>query len=49
MIRLQRKRWTITANVQNTGEVYGCDVPQLYLAFPDSAGEPPKVLRNFER
>lgn len=24
-------------------------VPQVYLAFPKSAGEPPKVLRGFER
>jgi hypothetical protein len=25
-----------------------CTVPQLYLGFPASAGEPPKVLRGFE-
>lgn len=48
-IRLQRKRWTVTADIQNTGGVYGCEVPQLYLAFPESAGEPPKVLRDFNR
>jgi len=46
---LQRPRWNITAQIQNTGNVSGHEVPQLYLAFPDSAGEPPKVLRDFER
>jgi len=35
--------------VKNTGKVAGNEVPQLYLGFPETAGEPPKVLRGFER
>lgn len=27
-------------DVQNVGGVYGCDVPQLYIAFPQGSGEP---------
>jgi hypothetical protein len=27
----------------------GHEVPQLYISFPDGAGEPPRVLRGFER
>ena len=30
----------LQVDVTNTGSVYGCDVPQLYLKFPDGAGEP---------
>ena len=35
--------------VYNTGKYAGHEVTQLYLSFPESAGEPPKVLRGFER
>lgn len=41
--------YRISVRVRNTGSVYGCEVPQLYLAFPKAAGEPPKVLRDFAR
>lgn len=27
----------------------GFEVSQMYLSFPDNSGEPPKVLRGFER
>jgi hypothetical protein len=27
--------------------VYGGDIPQLYVNFPASAGEPPSVLKGF--
>ncbi|KAI7860847.1 beta-glucosidase [Circinella umbellata] len=40
---------TATAFVKNTGDVDGAEVPQAYISFPESAGEPPKVLRGFER
>jgi beta-glucosidase len=46
---LQRPRWRISADIENVGQAYGCDVPQLYLEYPSSAGEPPRVLRDFER
>lgn len=35
--------------ISNTGKVDGHEVSQLYLSFPASAEEPPKVLRGFER
>nr|AFK65507.1 beta glucosidase [Glaciozyma antarctica] len=35
--------------VRNTGGVDGNEVSQVYLGFPEGAGEPPKVLRGFER
>lgn len=47
--RLHRPRWTVSADIQNVGDVNGCEVPQLYLTYPPSAGEPPKVLRDFAR
>ncbi|KAI8080068.1 glycoside hydrolase superfamily [Halteromyces radiatus] len=36
-------------DIQNTGEADGAEIVQLYLSFPESAGEPPKVLRGFEK
>lgn len=47
--RLHCARWSISADVKNVGEVNGCDVPQLYLLFPEGSGEPPRVLRDFAR
>jgi beta-glucosidase len=41
--------YTAAFSLTNTGNVYGSEVPQLYLGFPDEAAEPPKVLRGFER
>ncbi len=35
--------------VKNTGPVHGAEVAQLYLGFPPSAGEPPQVLRGFQK
>ncbi|KAK8865976.1 hypothetical protein IAR55_001126 [Kwoniella newhampshirensis] len=46
---LQRPRWTVAIDVTNVGVVNGCEIPQLYLAYPPEAGEPPKVLRDFAR
>ena len=36
-------------DVTNTGDRAGSEVAQLYLSFPPDAGEPPRVLRGFER
>jgi len=41
--------YSITFDLKNTGKVNGAEVPQLYLGFPGSAGEPPRVLRGFEK
>ena len=46
---LQDPLFRVSVRVTNTGSVYGCEVPQLYISFPSSAGEPPKVLRDFSR
>lgn len=36
----------IQVTVKNTGNRDGHEVVQLYLGFPESAGEPPKILRG---
>jgi beta-glucosidase len=40
---------TVSLNVANSGKVNGSEVVQLYLSYPASAGEPPQVLRKFEK
>jgi beta-glucosidase len=40
---------TVTIDVTNSGAVAGAEVPQLYMGFPDAAGEPPKQLRGFDK
>jgi beta-glucosidase len=35
--------------VTNSGGVDGYEVSQVYVTFPEGSGEPPKVLRGFER
>jgi len=47
--KLHRTRWTVTAQVTNTGKTDGWAVPQLYLSYPEGSGEPPRVFRDFER
>jgi len=44
---LQRPAFNVAFTVKNTGSLYGGDIPQVYLNFPASAGEPPSVLRGF--
>lgn len=40
--------YTVTFKVANSGTLKATEIPQLYLGFPASAGEPPKNLRGFE-
>jgi beta-glucosidase len=41
---------TISVIVQNTGEIAGAEVAQLYLGLPESApSTPPKQLRGFQK
>jgi beta-glucosidase len=40
---------TVRVTVTNTGKRRGAEVPQVYVSFPDSAGEPPKRLVAFEK
>eukprot|EP01106_Pelomyxa_sp_JSP_P002149 TRINITY_DN1325_c0_g1_i5.p1 TRINITY_DN1325_c0_g1~~TRINITY_DN1325_c0_g1_i5.p1 ORF type:complete len:125 (-),score=36.04 TRINITY_DN1325_c0_g1_i5:115-489(-) len=39
----------VSLYVTNTGTRSGAEVPQLYLGYPPSSGEPPKVLRGFDK
>ncbi|KAF7731677.1 hypothetical protein EC973_008848 [Apophysomyces ossiformis] len=36
-------------SVMNVGDRDGAEVVQAYLSFPDYVGEPPKILRGFEK
>ena len=38
---------TVSCTVTNSGARSGREVPQLYVAFPAAAGEPPSQLRGF--
>lgn len=38
-----------SVTVSNVGDVDGAEVVQAYIGFPESAGEPPKLLRGFEK
>lgn len=38
---------TVSLSIQNNGTRQGKEVVQLYLGFPASAGEPPKLLKGF--
>jgi beta-glucosidase len=39
--------YSVSATVENTGSREGTEVVQVYLAFPASAGEPPRQLKGF--
>lgn len=40
---------TVATTVSNTGAVAGAEVAQLYVTFPDAAGEPVRQLRGFKK
>jgi beta-glucosidase len=40
---------TASLKVKNAGKVDGDEIVQAYISFPASAGEPPKLLRGFEK
>ncbi|KAF9239474.1 glycoside hydrolase superfamily [Melanogaster broomeanus] len=44
---LHMPAFQVTFNVQNTGKLYGGEIPQLYVHHPASAMEPPSVLKGF--
>jgi len=39
----------VKVRVRNTGDREGAEVVQLYVGFPPSSGEPPKVLKAFRK
>lgn len=40
---------TISVTVTNSGRIAGAEVVQLYIGYPEAAGEPPKSLRDFAK
>jgi beta-glucosidase len=44
---LHQPAYQATFNIKNTGPVFGGEIPQLYINFPASSGEPPSVLKGF--
>ncbi|KAI0669069.1 glycoside hydrolase superfamily [Trametes maxima] len=44
---LHRPFLEVSFTVHNTGRVPGTEIAQLYLHYPERAGEPPSVLRGF--
>jgi beta-glucosidase len=49
MTHLFERALSVSFDVRNIGKEDGHEVSQLYLGFPSAAGEPPKVLRGFNR
>jgi beta-glucosidase len=43
------KNRTVSVDLKNIGIRDGAEVVQLYLSYPQHAGEPPQVLRDFKR
>ncbi len=39
----------VAVTITNTGALAGSEVAQLYIAFPESAGEPPLQLKGFAK
>lgn len=39
----------VSVTIENTGDVDGNEVAQLYVQYPDAADEPVRQLRGFER
>ncbi|KAI8639283.1 glycoside hydrolase superfamily [Parasitella parasitica] len=52
-LKAKKNKDSVTVNaslfVQNSGKIDGSEVVQAYISFPESAGEPPKLLRGFEK
>jgi beta-glucosidase len=48
-LRVSSSPATVAFRVTNVGRRTGTDVPQLYVADPPAAGEPPRQLKGFRR
>jgi beta-glucosidase len=46
---LKVEQTAVKVRVSNIGKRAGAEVVQLYLGYPDAAGEPPKQLKGFEK
>jgi beta-glucosidase len=40
---------SVSVTITNTGSRNGAEVAQLYVGFPEAAGEPPRQLKGFEK
>ncbi|KAJ3234335.1 hypothetical protein HDU81_001491 [Chytriomyces hyalinus] len=40
---------SVSLTLSNVGKYDGHEVVQVYVAFPEAAGQPPKILKGFER
>ncbi|CAO3635404.1 unnamed protein product [Cunninghamella echinulata] len=49
VVNTKKEQVRAQIRVKNDGDVDGAEVVQVYLTFPDHVGEPPKVLRGFEK
>ena len=48
-LRVDEATRTVAFDLTNAGGVAGAEVPQLYITFPDAAGEPPLNLKGFRK
>ena len=46
---VERNKVSVNFTVRNNGERAGAEIAQVYLEFPQSAGEPPKRLIGWEK
>ncbi|TDL14863.1 glycoside hydrolase family 3 protein [Rickenella mellea] len=46
-IWLHQPAFCVSFKLTNVGDVYGGDIPQVYVNHPKSAGEPPALLKGF--
>ncbi|KII90196.1 glycoside hydrolase family 3 protein [Plicaturopsis crispa FD-325 SS-3] len=44
---LHRPHVQVTFDIENTGSLFGGEIPQVYVNHPPSSGEPPSVLKGF--
>jgi len=44
-----KNKINVTFNLKNSGKVFGKEVVQLYLGFPEDAKEPPRILKGFKK
>ncbi|KXH25673.1 beta-glucosidase [Colletotrichum nymphaeae SA-01] len=40
---------TVSTSITNTGALQGAEVAQIYISFPEAAGEPVRQLRGFQK
>jgi len=48
-IENSQKALLVSFVITNTGKRDGAEIPQLYISYPKTAGEPPRVLRDFQK